>query len=478
MFDTAWILLGAAAIGVAAIAHYLVLRWQLAFEKEARLESFVENMAEGYYRSSLGGEQLTANPALVRLNGYDNQEEMLAGVKDIATEWYVDPQRRTEFSKLLNDNGKVVDFVSEVYRHKTRERIWISENARLVCDKRGLPLFYEGTVREITDTVKRLELEDLHRKLTEQVPGALFQVRWDGGDQFELPYRSPGLKAVLKCPADGDEPDHEMLVSSIHPDDIDAFCEAAHRSAENLTPLETEFRWQTAGGETIWLAVKAGPQREDDGSCLWHGHIGNVTERKEREQEIYRRASFDDLTGLSNRTHFLDLMEKSLRRIRRGGGGAALFFIDIDNFKMLNDTRGHSAGDALLKAIAGKLQMCVEGEGVVGRFGGDEFTLLLDDLGPSAEAAQKKANRIALSILKLVDQPIETEGRPFHTTCSIGVRMIGEARTKPEILLKDADTALYAAKEGGRNRVVFYDEEIRKRCEASFETTGYQTDAA
>lgn len=111
---------------------------------------FVERAHEGIYRSSLDGRQLMANPALVRLNGYETEAEQLAGVTDIGTEWYVDPNRRKEFQHLLAEHGYVENFESEIFAHKTRERIWISENAYIVRDDDGSPLYYEGTVRDIT----------------------------------------------------------------------------------------------------------------------------------------------------------------------------------------------------------------------------------------------------------------------------------------------------------------------------------------
>lgn len=130
-------------------------------ETEADYQRIFERATEGIYRSSLDGKQLRSNPALYRLNGYDSEEDLLRAVQDIATEWYVDPSRRAEFSRQMDEFGSVKDFESEVYRHKTRERIWISENAHLVRDEDGQPLFYEGTVQEITDR-KAAELE-LHK---------------------------------------------------------------------------------------------------------------------------------------------------------------------------------------------------------------------------------------------------------------------------------------------------------------------------
>lgn len=120
-------------------------------QAETDYRRIFERATEGIYRSSLDGRQLRSNPALNRLNGYETEAEHLAGVKDIATEWYVDPGRRAEFQRLLARDGCVEDFESEIFAHKSRRRLWISENAYLVRDADGAPLFYEGTVRDITD---------------------------------------------------------------------------------------------------------------------------------------------------------------------------------------------------------------------------------------------------------------------------------------------------------------------------------------
>lgn len=115
---------------------------------EGDFSSLFDFLPIGAYRSLPDGTQLRANPALVRLNGYRNEPEMLAAVKDIGREWYVDPQRREEFRTILERDGQITAFVSEIYRHHTRERIWISENAHLVRNARGAVRYYEGTVEE------------------------------------------------------------------------------------------------------------------------------------------------------------------------------------------------------------------------------------------------------------------------------------------------------------------------------------------
>ncbi len=124
---------------------------QRAFrEAEARYRSIIDNALEGVYISSLDGRMIVANRALAEINGYDSPEELILSVKDIGSEWYVRPERRQEFVDAMARDGEVRNFESEVNRHKTRERIWVQENARLVTDESGKALYYEGTVQEIT----------------------------------------------------------------------------------------------------------------------------------------------------------------------------------------------------------------------------------------------------------------------------------------------------------------------------------------
>jgi len=154
--DSAGRLLG--YIGTLIDVSDLVEAQERQAEAEESYRRIFERATEGIYRSSVDGKQLRSNPALYKLNGYESEAEHLAAVRDIATEWYVDPNRREEFKRLLHENGKVENFESEIYCHGSRERIWISENAYVVRDENGEPLYYEGTVRDITER-KNTELE-------------------------------------------------------------------------------------------------------------------------------------------------------------------------------------------------------------------------------------------------------------------------------------------------------------------------------
>ena len=179
-----------------------------------------ENISEGVFRSTLDGRMISANPSLVRLNGYETEEQLLKAVNSIADEWYVDPNRRGEIHRMLLKSGRLSNCVSEIYRHHTRERIWIEESVRLVRDKTtGEPLHYDGTVREVTETVRRLELQERYDKIASLVSGCLYQHRLRPDGSATMPYASIGLRHIFGVEPEDVAKDAAVLAGRIHPDD-------------------------------------------------------------------------------------------------------------------------------------------------------------------------------------------------------------------------------------------------------------------
>ncbi|MEO3387690.1 EAL domain-containing protein [Mesorhizobium sp. CAU 1741] len=425
-------------------------------EEQGNQRDLIDNLSEGIYRSAPNGRQLSANKALVKLNGYGSEAEMLEAIEDIGKDWYVEPGRRDQFRAILKREGYVTDFVSEIYRHKTRERIWITESARIVHDKSGKPLFYEGSVREITETVKKLQAEELLRKLSNQVPGGLFQFTRRPGGEFHISHISSGFRKLTGFQGEAGLFDAFLFARLVHPEDRASFLDALRESGIKMQPWDLEFRTDTGGSVETWLRVNAVPEATEDG-ITWHGYLNDVSSRKTNETEIEKLAFYDALTGLPNRRMFMDRMNSAVAASKKRGAYGAVIFIDLDNFKTLNDTRGHDVGDAYLVQVAERLSRCVRSEDTVARIGGDEFVVILENVGKEHGSGARGAIMTANKVLDAMRRDFEIDQFKHRASASLGVVVFGGTEAKPEEILKQADIAMYQAKAAGRNGMALYD---------------------
>jgi diguanylate cyclase (GGDEF)-like protein/PAS domain S-box-containing protein len=188
----------------------------------------------------------------------------------------------------------------------------------------------------------------------------------------------------------------------------------------------------------------------------------DITQRKAAEREIERLAFFDPLTGLPNRRLLMDRLQHALATANRGHHAGALLFIDLDNFKSLNDTLGHDKGDMLLKQVGRRLETCVPRKSdTVARLGGDEFVVMLEDLSENPQDAAAQAEIVGEKILGVFVEPFQLDGHEHHTTPSIGVTLFDNRVEDVDELLKRADLAMYQAKAAGRNTIRFFDPEMQ-----------------
>ena len=210
-------------------------------------------------------------------------------------------------------------------------------------------------------------------------------------------------------------------------------------------------------GQVYWRSISGAPVFDAQGQFQGYRGVGrDITARKLTEEKIEKLAFYDVLTGLPNRRLLVDRLQHALVSVDREGGGA-LLFLDLDNFKDLNDTHGHDVGDLLLQQVARRLQECVRGADTVARFGGDEFVVMLQGLAPTAEESARQAEQIARKVIASLNQPYMLGAVEHHSTPSLGVTLLlTESKTVDEVL-KQADLALYEAKAAGRNTLRFFD---------------------
>ncbi|MEA2367501.1 MAG: hypothetical protein QOH38_219, partial [Thermoleophilaceae bacterium] len=242
-------------------------------------------------------------------------------------------------------------------------------------------------------------------------------------------------------------PEEELLgrtfQSVTHPDDLTVDLEQHRALIEGSVDVhETEKRYLHRDGHEVWVQIGVTAVRDDAGGVLYFiAQTHDVTTRRRIEDELAHRALHDPLTGLPNRALFLDRLGHALVRLRRRPGELAVLFLDLDRFKLVNDGMGHTSGDAVLTEAARRLSESARAEDTVARFGGDEFTILCENAG------QDEAQRVGERVLAALTQPFMHEGREFHLSASIGIRVSDTPTATPDALVRDADIALYAAKE-------------------------------
>ncbi|HXP97126.1 MAG TPA: EAL domain-containing protein, partial [Telmatospirillum sp.] len=218
-----------------------------------------------------------------------------------------------------------------------------------------------------------------------------------------------------------------------------------------------EIQFRRKDGTEITALLSARGVVADGDLIRLDGTLVDITERKRAEAKIQDLAFFDQLTGLPNRTLLLDRMRQAMMASSRSGGHGGLLFIDLDNFKTLNDTLGHDMGDLLLKQVAQRLSTCVRAGDTVARLGGDEFLLMLEGLSANMTDAAAHIETIGEKIITILNKPFQIQNAPFHCTPSIGVTLFQGQVASVDDLLKQADLAMYKAKAAGRNTIRFFD---------------------
>lgn len=480
-------------------------------------------------------------------------------------------------------------FLSEFrYRTAGQQWLWIQARGRVMSrDPAGRPLFMTGTHAEIEDQSTALELatnvNERFRKIAENVPGVLYQYQqWPDG-RGAFPFATPGIEDIYGLAPEAVMNNAELVFERIHPQDLTWVRDSIARSMADLSPWLSEYRVCLQNGRCIWVEGHASPERQADGSTLWHGYIRDVTDRKELEYQLqtehkrleniihgtdvgtwewnvqtgetrfnerwaqiigYRLeelqpvsietwlrfahpddlvqsgielerhfngeidtydqearmrhkdghwvwvldrgriitwtedgkpewmagthleitsrknateqlstlAYFDTLTGLPRRALLADRLKQAITQASRRRTRFAVLFIDLDEFKPVNDGFGHEAGDAVLVAVAERMKTSLRAGDTLARKGGDEFVALLVDLKQDDDAIM-----MVERLLSLIHLPVPFEGRDLQVSASIGITYFPQGgEVSAEELVRQADMAMYKAKQSGKHRFAIW----------------------
>ncbi len=426
---------------------------------EERFRSLSAAAPNGIYAIDIQGRLLYGNDRLVEQTGREHDE--LAGVgwldiihpdereRVIAESGPGAPDRRltTEF-RMVRPDGEVR---------------WVRTHASPLYGRGGEHAGFVGSLEDITaetEAVRELGAREAeYRMLADNSSDFLARHAADGTYR----YASPASLVIT-----GYAPDELIGTSAfdlVADDDREAVDEYSRRLVEHDAPATVAYRLRRKDGQLRWLETTARAVRDEAGVRELVSVTRDISDRKEAELELSHAALHDALTGLPNRALFHDRLGLALRRTERRSGSVAVLFCDLDRFKVVNDSLGHDAGDRLLVDVAKRIGAALRPADTVARFGGDEFTILCEDIAGEIEAAT-----IAQRIVDVFRDPFLLEDGEVFLATSLGIAIARGADDRAEDLIRDADAAMYRAKERGKGRYEIFDEAMRADAVARLET--------
>jgi diguanylate cyclase (GGDEF)-like protein/PAS domain S-box-containing protein len=257
----------------------------------------------------------------------------------------------------------------------------------------------------------------------------------------------------------------EGYIAVVHPDDRSLVEGAVERSLRTLEPFDFAHRAITPDGAMRWLQCRGRVRSVDGRPVQMTGACQDVTAQREAAEALSQLALHDPLTALPNRSLFMDRLGQALRRLDRRDRVLAVLFVDLDRFKVINDRFGHAVGDEMLMAVGSRLREVLRPHDTVARMGGDEFVVLCEDLEDDQAAL-----RVAERVLAALDRPVVCGDHDVVCTTSIGIALTRRSDATPDAMLRDADMAMYRAKETGRHRIEVFDNTARLRTQARIQT--------
>jgi diguanylate cyclase (GGDEF)-like protein/PAS domain S-box-containing protein len=413
-------------------------------ESEQQFRKSFDDAAIGMALVGTDGRFLRTNRSLREILGYPEEELLgktfqdITHPDDLGADLY-------NFDRILVGEVRTYQ-IEKRYMHKEGHVVWAHLSVSMAQDEEGEPLYFVSQIQDISER-KRAEqkirdAEQRYRTLVEQIPAVTYIDPVN--DPHTSLYTSPQIEQVLGYTPQ-EWQNEKLWPKRLHPEDRERILAADERfEAGGEYPFSEEYRLLAKDGSVVWVREEAVLVRNEAGEPLyWQGVFYDLTERKALEERLHYQAFHDPLTDLPNRRLFADHLQGALKRTRRRKGRkSAVLFMDLDNFKVVNDSLGHEVGDHLLVAVGQRLEGCLRREEVVARLGGDEFTLLLENISSAGEAEE-----VAERIIRELMAPFAIDGHLIFATISIGIALSDTVGLgQGDLLLRAADIALYRAK--------------------------------
>ncbi len=439
------------------------LRLQQANTKLQTSAAIIQSSQDAIVRISLDGTIESWNAGAEKVFGYTSSEAIGSPLQMLTPQDRIDEELEIV---SRTSRGERVSHFETVRRRKDGQLINVSISNSPILDEAGRVIGASIIARDITESkqvAKTLQKRQVMMERTESM-ARLASFEWEV--ESNLVTWSPEMFLIFGRDPTRGAPNLEGQAQLFTPQSTQMLFDAVRKAVSDGIPYELELMSVMPDGEQRTCFIKGFPERDDNGRVVrLAGLVQDITERKRKDEVIKQLAYHDTLTHLPNRRLLRDRLHQAMASSSRSRNYGALMFIDLDNFKPINDKYGHEAGDLLLIEAAERLKGCVREMDTVARFGGDEFVVMISELATVREkslseakaiaekmrAALSKPYRIAITYNKDTETCIE-----HHCTACIGITLFIGNETSQDDLLKWADVAMYQAKEAGRNRVRFY----------------------
>jgi diguanylate cyclase (GGDEF)-like protein/PAS domain S-box-containing protein len=430
-------------------------------EFDSRFRQLAESSIIGIFEGDGTGRILKANDAFLGMLGYSRTELEMNLVRwdRLKAPGYDRTHRR--FSEELVTSGNAAPAEVEYYR-KDGSRIPVLvglTSAGLPLGSTAFGFMVDLTLRRQAEEAVR-ESEAKFRQLAENIHEVFWMMN---AAATEMLYVSPAYEKIWGYKVESVYVDPEHWVKSIHPEDVPHALEIFSRQVQGEA-VENVYRIVQPSGNIRWIRDRAFPVRDTQGAIIrLAGVAEDITERRLSELRLVHQSLHDDLTDLPNRRFFREKLEQAIANREDGKSGMVLF-IDLDDFKLVNDTLGHAAGDQILKDVVGRfLSVCGE-SATLARFGGDEFTVLVTGI-----EGREPARLLAGSLIRCLDEAFRIADRGVFIGASIGISLFPEDGTETSVLKRAADLAMHNAKQAGKNRLQFFTPVLAQAAEERME---------